>query len=94
MDWRDKKLYREDPNYNVKKAEAIIQETIDETTAYFKKLNEIDEEGKERIDILVKYGAHRFNQGNKELKDWAGRKLYSRLVGEKILNRIKAGQTL
>ncbi len=84
----------EDTEYNAKRARALIEETIQETTAYFKSLEDIDEKGKERIDVLVKYGAHRFNEGNKTLKDWAGKRLYSELVGEKIINRIKAGKQI
>ncbi len=81
-----------DSNFSPERNQSIIDETIKETNEYFKKLNNVDDDNfKERVDVLSSYAGHLYQKsGTKSLKDYLGKKLHARIVGEKILNRVKA----
>ena len=89
---QDRKYFVENPkDFNPERNKTIIAETIKETTAYFEKLEgALDNEAMDRIDIVGTYGRYRFNRGHKKLKDYVGRELYEKLIGEKILSKIRA----
>lgn len=93
VDPKDKKYYVEkpDPNFSVQRNLAVIAQVDREADEFFRKQDEeykFDQE--DRIDVLGTYGRYRFNKGTKGFEDWAGRKLYTRLIGEKILSKYRA----
>lgn len=93
IDPRDKKFYieRPDASFNPARNKAVIEKTIRETEAYFQSLEEINRgEIEDRMDILVSYGSYLGNSGTKKFKDYVGRELYTKLVGEKILSKYRA----
>ena len=82
-------IEKPDPKFSPERNKAVIQETIKNTEKFFKEIaDKIDDEGMNRIDILSSYGRYRCNRGEKNFKDYAGKKLWGQLIGEKILNRI------
>lgn len=88
----DKRFFVEKPDasFSPQRNKAVIDETIRETTQFFTKLEEeIDDEMGNRIDILSSYATYRFNKGTKSFKDYAGKKLRSQLIGEKILSKVR-----
>ena len=92
---QDKKYFVNDPNFNPDRNKVIIAETIRETEATFNKLNEIrDKDGQNRMDIMSSYGIYRFNKGTKDIKDYLGRELYNKLIGEKLLEKVKTMDTV
>lgn len=88
---KDYKYFVQNPkNFSPEKNKAVVNETIKETTAYFKKLEtELDDEAGNRIDILGTYARYRFNRGEKTFKQYAGNDLYKKLIGEKLLSKVK-----
>lgn len=86
----DQRFFVANPkDFNPDRNKAIIEETIKETTEFFKKLNELDEGGRERMDMVGSYGRYRFNQGDKSFESYVGKEAYRKLMGEKILNKVK-----
>ena len=84
-------IERPDSSFSPQRNKAIINETIQETTKYFRDLEEkIDDDMRNRIDILSSYATYRLSgTGTKSFKDYVGKELRSRLIGEKILSKIK-----
>lgn len=78
-----------DASFSPQRNKAIIEETIADTIKFNQKLAELDEDARDRIDIVNAYGRYRFNRGDMKFKDYAGKQLYTRLVGEKILDKVK-----
>lgn len=91
MQPKDRKYFVMNPkDFSPERNKAIIDETIKETTAYFKKLEgALDNEVMNRIDIVGSYGRYRFNRGHGSLKDYLGPRLYKQLIGEKLLSKVK-----
>lgn len=84
-----------DESFSPERNQAIINETISETTKFFEELNkEFNENIAERTDILSSYAGYRFGQGTKSFKDYAGKKLHSRLIGEKLLAKVKVMESV
>lgn len=93
IDPKDKKYYVEkpDPNFNPERNMAIVYETLKESEEFFRKLEvKYEDELDNRIDILSSYTDYRFNRGTKDFKNYAGKRLYSELIGEKILSKYRA----
>lgn len=95
IDPKDYKYFIETPDasFSVERNQAIINQTIAQTDKFFASLSQLSADTEDRLDILNSYGRYRFNQGHKPFKEYAGDKLYARLVGEKILNRVKVMQS-
>lgn len=92
LDPKDYKYIVQNPGseFSPERNKAVVNQTISETETYFRKLHEVLDNGLgERIDILASYGTYRFNKGEKSFKDYAGKQLYTRLIGEKILEKVK-----
>lgn len=84
-----------DPSFSPTRNKAIINETVRDTEKFFTEIVEkLDDEMGERIDILATYGTYRFNRGEKSFDKYAGKKLVARLVGEKILERVRVMETV
>uniref|UniRef100_A0A6M3KXN6 Uncharacterized protein n=1 Tax=viral metagenome TaxID=1070528 RepID=A0A6M3KXN6_9ZZZZ len=89
---KDRKYFVDKPSkdFNPERNKAIIQETIRETEKFFEKLEgALDDDIMNRIDVVGTYGRYRFNRGHKSLRDYLGRELYEKLVGEKILSKYR-----
>lgn len=79
-----------DRNFSPKRNKAIIDQTIRQAEKFFKKTaTVINESTMNKIDVVSTYGTYRFNRGTKSFRDYVGKKLYSELVGEKILQRVR-----
>ncbi len=88
-----KVVAKPDPNFSPARNKAIINETIKDTEAYFAKLGKvINDELGNRIDIFSSYGVYRFNKGDKNFDKYAGKRLVSQLIGEKILSKIRVAE--
>lgn len=89
---QDKRLFVDNPkDFNPARNKAIVEETIRETTKLFQDMRDaVDEDLRDRIDILGSYAKYRFNQGTKGFEDYAGKQLYRQVIGEKILQKVKA----
>ena len=85
----DYRFYTNDKDFNPARNKAIIAQTIAETEKFFKEIN-TDPELENRVDIIASYGSYRFNKGTKELKAYLGPKHYKALIGEKIMNKVRA----
>ena len=87
---QDQKFFVNDRNFNPGRNKAIIAETIRETEKFFNDIGQLaDKEQENRIDILTSYGVYRFNKGTKNVKSYLGRELYNKVIGEKILSKVK-----
>jgi len=88
---QDAKYFVDNPkDFNPQRNKTIVEETVKETTAFFEKLEgALDNEAMDRIDIVGTYGRYRFNRGHKKFRDYVGRELYEKLIGEKILSKIR-----
>lgn len=88
----DKRLFVANPkDFNPDRNRAIINETIRETTKFFMDLqNTVSDDLKNRMDMVSSYGVYRFNKGVKSFENYVGRDLYRQVVGEKILEKVKA----
>lgn len=96
LDPRDYHYVVRDPvDFNPARNKAIVEETIKEATKYH--MNEgrvIENSLGERVEAVSAYACYRFNRGDKGIKDYLGDKLYTRLVGEKILEKIRVAETV
>lgn len=87
----DYRFYKNDKDFNPARNKAIIAQTIAETEKFFNELSEKDRpEMEKRVDIISSYGRYRFNKGTKELRAYLGDKNYKDLIGEKIMNKVRA----
>lgn len=79
-----------DASFSPQRNKQVVLETIKETDTFFKEMREaIDTNLGNRIDVLSSYGRYRFNRGTKTFEEYAGRALHTRLIGEKILSKVK-----
>lgn len=78
-----------DPNFSPARNKAIIQETMKETEKFFSELAKPSEDMMDRIDIFTSYATYRFNKGQKDVRDYLGKKLYGQVVGENILEKVR-----
>jgi hypothetical protein len=91
----DYKYYKENPNYNFKRSQAIIQETIESTKKFFNQLGrKIDDEGHNRVDMVSSYGVYRFKDGEKKFRQFIGERRWKDLIGEKVLEKIRIAKTV
>lgn len=96
----DKKDYkyivdRPDSTFNPAKNKAIIDATIKETEQYFKSLQDVfDDNLMERIEAVGAYGRYRLNRGGKKIKDYLGDRIYTEIVGEKILSKLRVMESV
>lgn len=87
---QDRKFFVNDPNFNPSRNKAIVAETIRETEKFFSQAGQgADKEQEDRVDILTSYGVYRFNKGTKNVRDYLGRELYNKVIGERILSKVK-----
>ena len=93
----DYKYYvsKPDPSFSPARNKAIINETIQDTEKYFRNIGKVlNDNILNRIDILGSYGDYKLNRnGSKTFKDYAGKRLHSELIGERILSKIRALET-
>ncbi len=97
LDQKDFKyiVHQPDASFSPKRNQAVIEETIREATAFHKKNNvAIESALGERIDAVSAYGCYRFNRGFKGVKEYLGTKLYTQLVGEQLLEKVRVMKTL
>lgn len=89
---QDKRLFVANPkDFNPDRNRAIINETIRETTKFFMDMYEkLDKGLEERIDVMSSYATYRFNDGGKDFESYAGKQIYKQLVGERVLEKVKA----
>lgn len=86
---------RPDRSFNPAKNKALIQETITEAENYHRNQGKIIESALgERIDAVASYGCYRFNKGEKSIREYLGDKVYTHLIGEKILEKVRVMQTV
>lgn len=88
----DKRFFVEKPDSSFSPARNrhIIQETIKETEAFFRKLNtELDRDMENRIDMFSSYATYRFNRGTKSVEDYLGKDISRQLLGERILSKVR-----
>jgi hypothetical protein len=79
-----------DASFSPQRNKQIVLETMQETDKFFRDMREaVDDNLGNRIDILSSYGRYRFNRGTKSFEEYAGRELATRLIGEKILSKVK-----
>jgi hypothetical protein len=94
----DYRYFIEKPNKNFspQRNKAIIQETIQETDKYFRGIGKvIDDNLGERIDLISTYATKRLGGGmTKSFADYVGKETISRLIGEKILEKIKVAESV
>lgn len=85
-------IEKPDPKFSPARNKAIINETIRDTEKYFRNLGKVlDDNILNRIDIMATFAEYKLNRnGEKSFKDYAGKRLHSELVGEKILSKIRA----
>lgn len=84
-----------DASFSPARNKAVIQETIDSSERYFKKLHTLlDDQLGERIEAVSAYGCYRFNKGEKSVKDYLGKRIYTELVGERIIEKLKVMETV
>lgn len=93
VDSRDKKYYIEkpDPSFSPERNMAIVYETLEESNQFLTQINKVfRDDGDNRVDVLSSYSKYLFSKhGSKDFESYAGRQLYTKLVGEKILNKVK-----
>ncbi len=96
LDPKDYKYIVEHPNkdFSPRKNNAIIEETIKEADKYHRTEGLVIEEALgERIEAVAAYSCYRFNRGTKSIKQYLGDKLYAKMVGERILEKVRVSQT-
>lgn len=91
-----KYVARDTTGFNPKRNEAIIQETIQEADKYHASYGKLIDEGlAERYEVLSQYGDYRLNRsGQKSIKEFLGNKLYTELVGERLIEKVRVAQTV
>ncbi len=99
LDKRDiEKYYVENPvDFNPRKNEAIINETLANTEKYFENVKApIDNAIGERLDIMAHYAVYKFGaqQGSKTIRQYLGEPLYKQIVGEKIIEKMRIMKTV
>ncbi len=84
-----------DPNFNPARNKAVVAETIKEAETYHKNVHSvIDDNLGERIEAVAAYGCYRLNRGFKNPKDYFGKKLYEKFIGEKLLQKLRIMDTV
>lgn len=84
-----------DKDFNPARNKAVIEETIREAEKYHKTVHQLlDDSMGERIEAVSSYGAYRFNGGEKSHKDYFGRRLMTRFMGEKLLSKLRVMDTV
>lgn len=84
-----------DPKFSPERNYKVISDTIVE---YEKARYGIDPKvqaaAADRADILTSYGIYRFNRGTKKIEEYLGREMMAQIYGEKLMQRIKALETI
>lgn len=81
-----------DPDFSPERTRALIKRTVEKTNKFYKTLHKATEDSLgERVDILTSYAMHTLNGKNegKTLEQYLGRSLYTKVVGEKILQKVR-----
>jgi len=97
LDPRDYKyiVANPDSSFNPARNKAVIEETIKEADTFHKTSGlAIEEALGERIEAVSAYACYRLNRGTKKIKDYLGDSLYKRMIGEKILSKIRVADTV
>ncbi len=73
-----------------------MQEVHDDTRKYFAGLHKKYQEGlDERTDVLTSFALYKFNKGGgKNFEQYAGRELRRKLVGERLLEKVRVLSTV
>lgn len=84
-----------DPGFSVERNQAVIEDSIRKTNKFFAQDGEaIKRSMGERVDILSSYAIYRFNKGTKDFIGYYGRDNYHKLVGEKIMSKVRIADTV
>lgn len=84
-----------DPNFSPARNKAIIKETIQETEKFVRQLHSVSPDLLNRIDITNSYAVKRLGgETQKSFKDYVGRDLFNKLVGEKIMEKVRIADTI
>lgn len=97
LDPADYHLIKEkpDPDFSPERNKAIIEDSIRKTDKFFATEGRVMQElTKERLDILSSYAVYRFNRGTKTFLDYYGKEAYHKLVGEKIMSKVRVAETV
>lgn len=97
LDPKDYKYLRDepDPDFSPERNQAIVKETIQQTEKFFSREGKVvDDAQKERVDILSTYAVYRFNRGTKDFISYYGKDNYYKLVGEKIMSKVRVADTV
>ena len=91
----DYKFYKDDPNFNPQRNQAIIQETIQDNKKFFNDIGRgIGNEGMNRVDMVSSYGIYRFNHGDKKFKEFIGEARWKELIGEQMLEKARTARAM
>lgn len=98
IDPRDKKyfVHKPDASFSPQRNLAIIKEVHEDTAKYFASLrNKQVEDAGDRMDILATYADYKFNRGgSKDFEGYAGKNLRTRLIGERLLEKVRVLSTV
>lgn len=97
IDPKDYKLFANpSPDFNPKRNEAIIAETFKEANEYHSVYGKAMEAALgERWEIMAQYGDYKLNRsGGKTIRQYLGDKMYTELVGERLISKVKAAKTV
>lgn len=89
-------VHKPDSSFSPERNKAIINETIKETEAYFRGIGKaITDNLGTRIEIMTAFGDYKLNRsGEKNIKEYLGKELYGKIVGERILEKIRVAQSV
>lgn len=84
-----------DPSFSPERNQKIFDETVRSATEYHNKIGrKISETLGIRTDIMAYYGDYVFNRGgSKTIDQYLGRNLVREMIGEKILEKVRAIET-
>lgn len=99
IDRKDRKYFIENPgkDFSPERNKAIVEETIQEATKYLQTLQNIKDDGLgERIDIMSDYAMYKFGdkQGSQNLRQYLGKDLHDKLIGERILEKVRIADSV
>jgi hypothetical protein len=83
-------------DFNPKRNEAVIAQTIKEADEYHSSYGQaMDAALGERWEVMAQFGDYKLNRsGGKTMRQFLGDKLYTDLVGEKLISKVKAAKTV
>lgn len=98
IDPRDKKYFvaKPDPSFSPQRNLAIIKEVHEDTKKFFASLTKKYQDGlDDRTDVLNSFALYKFNKGgDKTFNQYIGKDLRRRLVGERLLEKVRVLSTI